>query len=791
MRLESGSRIGSYQILAPAGAGGMGEVYLARDVKLGRQVAIKVLPEEVGRVQELLDRFEREARLLAALNHPNVATLYGLEHDGEQPFLVMELVEGETLAERIARGPIPWDEVRSLFLQIAEGLEAAHKQGIIHRDLKPANIKITPEGQVKILDFGLAKALAPETDVLDAPSQSPTLTQGTRVGAILGTAAYMSPEQTRGQTVDRRTDVWAFGCCLYEALTGKRTFQGETVPDVFSAVLNKEPDWSQLPAGSPSAARHVLERTLRKDVSARLQHVGDARIELLDSGDEKDSATRASAGSRTWIAAAILVTALVATVLAVTVFRRNDANQPAPAVAELGPIRSMVVLPFKSLMNDPDEDYFVEGMHEALITQLSKISSLDIISQRTAMHYAGSDKPLRQIAQELNVDAAVEGSVLKAGDIVRVTVTLIDARNDRHIWADNFDRELIDILALYNEVTREISDQVQATVVPAESDSLQAPAPIDPVAYELYLKGRYFCENWSPQEMRQGAEFLQLAIERAPDFAAPHASLAMCLVDSAFFEYVLPGDIDLRARTAAMKAVQLDDRLAEAHVALGSVRYYLDFEPEAAESEYLRALDLDGNSVDSLLRLSWLYAESDRFYDALGPTLRAVELDPLSTAVRNALGQVYHLNRDIDLAIENFEEALSLDRSDPSLHYYVGLAYEQKGDYEEAIARFEAASELSDDAPLYLSALGHALGLAGDRDRALQILEHLEQAESPPPFGLAVVHLGLGNNERALGLLEEAVAVRSFHTLYLKAGPRFDTLRDEPGFNELLRRIGH
>jgi tetratricopeptide (TPR) repeat protein len=325
--------------------------------------------------------------------------------------------------------------------------------------------------------------------------------------------------------------------------------------------------------------------------------------------------------------------------------------------------------------------------------------------------------------------------------------------------------------------------------MPVESAGLESPGPIDPIAYELYLKGRYFCENWSPQEMRQGAEFLQLALERAPDFAAPHAHLALCLVDSAFFEYVQPGDINVRARSAAIRAVQLDDRLAEAHVALGSVYYYLDFEPEAAETEYLRARDLDSNSVDTLLRLSWLYAESGRFEDALGPTLRAVELDPLSTAVRNALGQVYYLNRDYDLAIGNFKEALSLDQSDPSLHYYLGLAYEQKGDYEKAIAMFEAATELSDDAPLYLSALGHALGRSGHRDGALQILEDLEQAESSPPFGLAVVHLGLENNEQALGLLEEAVASGSIHTLYLKAGPRFDPVRNDPAFDHLLQRI--
>ncbi len=702
----------------------------------------------------------------------------------------MELVDGETLADRIARGPIPWDEARSLFTQIAEGLEAAHKKGIIHRDLKPANIKVNPEGQVKILDFGLAKALAPETCASEESSQSPTLTKGTRAGTILGTAGYMSPEQTRGQPVDRRADIWAFGCCLYEALTGKRAFEGQTVPDTFSAVLNEEPDWSRLPAALPPTVRRLLERTLRKDVGVRLQNVGDARIGLQDSLPAGDSGTGTSTASRPGIGAALLVTALGAIALALWLDRSSQVGQRAAEPVAAKPIRSVVVLPFENLMNDPGEDYFVEGMHRALITQLSKISSLDIISQRTAMHYADSDKPLRQIAEELNVDAAVEGSVLKAGAVVRVTTTLIDARTDRHIWADNFDRELVDILALYNDVTRQISDQVQATVMPVESSGPESPGPVDPMAYELYLKGRYFCEHWSPQEMRQGAELLQLAIERSPDFAAPYAHLAMCLVDSAFFEYLQPGDIEARARVAAKKAVQLDERLAEAHVALGSVHYYLDFEPEAAETEYLRARNLDGNSVDTLLRLSWLYAESDRFDDALEPTLRAVELDPLSTAVHNALGQVYHLNRDFDRALENFEEALSLDQSDPSLHYYVGLAHEQKGDYREAISRFEAARELSGNAPLYLSALGHALAKAGDRDGAVRILEDLERAERPPPFGLAIVHLGLGNNKQALGLLEEAVANGSFHTLYLKTGPRFDALRDDPEFGELLKRTG-
>ncbi len=463
---------------------------------------------------------------------------------------------------------------------------------------------------------------------------------------------------------------------------------------------------------------------------------------------------------------------------------------PGPNIVASGQIRSVVVLPFENLMNDPDQDYFVEGMHDALITELSKIDALHVISRTTAMRYAGAEKPLPEIAGELNVDGAIEGSVLRAGNVVRVTTQLIDARNDRHIWADNFDRELGDILALYNEVTREIARQVRVTISPDEKASLAISRRVDPAAYELYLKGRYLCENWSPQEMRQGAETLQHAIDQAPAYAVPHAQLAMCLVDSAFFEYVQPDEIDSRARAAAMEAVHLDDRLAEAHVALGSVHYYLDFDPELAEVEYLSALELNRNSVDTLLRLSWFYAESGRFDEATEPTLRALKLDPLSTAVRNAMGQVYYLSRDFDLAIRNFDDALNLDQSDPSLHYYLGLAYEQKGQYEKAIGLFESATELSERAPLYLSALGHAYGQAGMHEQSVDVLEELQQSVDPSPFSLAVVHLGLGNNEDALDLLSKAVDAGNFQVLYLKAGPRFDGLRDDARFAELLARMG-
>jgi tetratricopeptide (TPR) repeat protein len=428
-------------------------------------------------------------------------------------------------------------------------------------------------------------------------------------------------------------------------------------------------------------------------------------------------------------------------------------------------------------------------MHEALITELSKIKALRVISRTSAMHYEGSGKSVPEIARELGVDAVVEGSVLRAGNVVRVTAQLIEARSDRHIWADNFDRELNDILALYADVTREIVNHIRVTITPDEEAGLAISRPVNPEVYELFLKGRHLCGNWSPREMQQGIKFLQQAVSLDPKHAASHAQLALCLVDTAFFEYMMPVEIDSRARAAALTAVQLDDQLAEAHVALGSVAYYLEFKPRVGEGEYRRALELNPNSIDALLHITWVLTASGRFDEALVPLQRALELDPLSTLFRNAKGQLYYLNQDFGRAIQEFEQALELDRNDPSLHYYLALPFEQKGQFETAIALHQSAVELSKRAPIYLSALAHTYGLAGMREEALQILEELQQAAYPSPYNLAIVHLGLGQYEQAIDWLEKAYEARNSHLVYINQDPKFDPLRDKERFMELLERI--
>ncbi len=773
-----GRTFGQYEIIAPLGAGGMGEVYRARDTKLEREVAVKVLPEDFAAGPDSLARFEREAKLLASLNHPNIATIHGFEECDGVSFIVMEMVEGETLAERIARtGRVEVTEALQIGRQIAEALEAAHDKGIVHRDMKPANVLLTDRGGVKVLDFGVAKSAATQAEI-DETAQATNLTME---GALIGTPPYMSPEQIRGEAVNDKVDVWAYGCVLYEMLTGRRAFPAETVSDTLADILTKEPDWRALPNATPNRVASLLQRTLQKDSTRRLQHIGDARIEMEEAHAPDSSGREATVRNA-------LVAGLVVAIAALVYLGAARDWLGGPDVAP-GEIRSIVVLPLENLMNDPEQSYLVDGMHEALITELSKINALRVISRTSAMHYRDSSLQVPEIARELGVDAVVEGSVLRAGNVIRVTAQLIEARSDRHIWADNFDRELVDILALYEDVTREIVNQIRITVTPGEEANLTASRTVDPEVYELYLQGRQLCGNWSPEEMRRGISLLQRAVRLDPEDSGSHAQLALCLVDGAFFEYVNPREVEPQARAAALTAVRLDEASAEAHIALGAVSYYLDFDPPSGENEYLRAFQLNPNSIDTLLRLSWLYAESGRFDEALEPTLRAIDLDPHSTAVRNALGQVYFLSRDFDRAVEELASALELDRSDPSLHYYLAEPFEQTGQHDRAFALYESAIELSSRAPLYLSALGHAYGTAGMRAEALQILEELRQTPDPSPYHLAVVHLGLGEHEEAIDRLEEAYDARSSHLLYIKEGPRFDPLRTNERFNRLVERI--
>ena len=522
MTLAAGTRLGWYEIVSPLGAGGMGEVYKARDTRLKRDVAIKVLPAAFARDPDRLARLQREAELLAALNHPNIAAVYGLEHSDRLTGIVLELVEGETLEERLhqaSRG-LALDDALAIARQIADALDAAHGRGIIHRDLKPANIKITPAGVVKLLDFGLAKVASGDTAA--NPSLSPTMTIGsTREGVIQGTAAYMSPEQARGKPVDKRTDIWAFGCVLYEMLTGRAPFAGDTISDMIAATLEREPDWQALPAKVPPKISQLVRRCLEKDAQRRMRDIGDARVELEDALAHPGAGLAiASRGGRRWLAVAAPVL-LAAALFAAWRLLPVEGWGSLP-----GPIRSLAVLPLENLSGDPEQEYFAAGMTDALIGDLAKISALRVISRTSVMRYLKTDKSLPEIARELGVDGVIEGTVVREGDRIRVTAQLVDARSDSHVWADHFDRELSSVLALQSDVARAVTEQIRLELTPQDAALLGGGARVQPDAYDAYLKGRYLFHRTTHDDALKAVEYFQEAIRIDPDFAPGYAGLA-------------------------------------------------------------------------------------------------------------------------------------------------------------------------------------------------------------------------------------------------------------------------
>ena len=472
MSLPGGTILGPYRVLALIGAGGMGEVYRARDTKLDREVAIKVLPESVARDPERLVRFQREARLLAALNHPYIATIHGLEQSGDLHYLAMEMVPGDTLAELIARGPVPLQQAIKIGAQIAEALEAAHSKGIIHRDLKPANIKVTPEGRVKVLDFGLAKAFEPSRTGADL-SRDDTLTvhdDPTRLGQIIGTPAYMSPEQVRGLPLDQRADIWAFGCVLFELLSTHSPFRARTMNDTFANILQREPDWQVLPPSTPEHIRALLRSCFEKDANQRLSDIGTACRQLEQAPGKAPVPKHRSKAPLGKIAVmAGVVLALVAVAVGFNVGGMKDRLTTANSGA---PIRAIAVLPLENQSNDPGQQYFADGFTDALITDLSKLQALKVISRTSAMQYKSTKKATRDIARELGVDAVVEGAVLTEDGKVRITVNLIRAATDASLWTESYVRDLKDVLALQGDVARVIAGQIQLALTPDEQTRL-------------------------------------------------------------------------------------------------------------------------------------------------------------------------------------------------------------------------------------------------------------------------------------------------------------------------------
>jgi TolB-like protein/Flp pilus assembly protein TadD len=772
----------------------MGEVYRATDTKLGRDVALKVLPAEMAKDPDRIDRFRREAKALAALDHPGIVTVYSVEEADGVHFLTMQLVEGQALGRLIPEGGMPVERLAAIGTTLAEALTAAHEKGIVHRDLKPANVMVTADGRVKVLDFGLAR-MRPAADSADSALSTQAATRG---GVVMGTVPYMSPEQVSGRHVDHRTDIFSLGVMLYEMASGRRPFEGGSMVELGSAILrDTPPDLKALRAGLPDDLMRVVSRCLQKDPATRFQSMRDVHDALSTvATGASDGRVRSDHGARRRRRALQVVAGLAILLGGAYLVVRSGFLRPgglAPGAALEARIRSIAVLPLDNYSGDPGQDYFAEGMTDELTTDLARISRLRVVSRGSAMQFKGAKRPpTPEIAKRLDVDAIVEGSVVRAGDRVRISAQLIDARADRHLWASSFERSSRDVLALQDELASAIAQEIHVQLTPAEQSRLASAPSVNPEAYDAYLKGRYFFNRPSDENVQKAIARFEEAIAASPDLVPALSGLSDAYLWAGYNEgFMTASEARPKAKAAAEKAVALDDSSAEAHTSLAVFKLFYEYDWEGSEVEFRRAIELNPSYAYAHDQFAMGLAFQGRLDESMAASRRAAELEPLNPQIPIDAIFAPAWNGDYAAASEQARRAAEIDPTfffPPAAYGWIDL---EAGKVSEAIPHFEKAKAMG--APPFVSAfLAYAYGASGDRDRAEAELEELKKRSlggSVTPFNLALFALGQGDHGRAVSYLEQAYASDSEWLGWLGHDRIFDPLRPDPRFATLLRKL--